>query len=154
MKIGIIAVYAASMLGSTIKPCYDLIHFSHHRYVSIIKKVMQLYTRSWGHRFVSIQEDWHLRVVRHLAASRCVELATISLNHGESCQEWGLHSHVMSVWVVIRWLSTSEHNLRFHGIELNNTFALLIQIERTRTFLSEVFLVIVDIKPTHHLLPI
>ena len=38
VEIGIVACYTASMLGFAInKPRYNLVHFSHHGYVSIVK---------------------------------------------------------------------------------------------------------------------
>jgi len=37
VKVCILAIYTTSVLGSTIKPCYNLVHFCHHGYVSIVK---------------------------------------------------------------------------------------------------------------------
>ena len=37
VKVCILTIYTTSVLGSAIKPCYNLVHFCHHGYVSIVK---------------------------------------------------------------------------------------------------------------------
>ena len=152
--ISIIALDTTSVLRSAIEPYHNLIHFCHHGHVSIVEQVMKLLYATWSrsHRLVTVQEYRHLRVMRHLTTS-WPKLATAALNHGQSRQKRGLHPHVVRIWIIIGRLSSAK-NLWIHGIELDDAFALLMNIRGTRALFSEMFLIILRIKSAHHLLSI